>query len=45
VLLPIPAGTDPALAGLVAQHAFVVFDLAPLEILHVSNPVAVDLIP
>jgi len=43
----IPAGSDPALAGLRVHHAFVVVDLAPLPpvIRLVSNAIPVDLIP
>ena len=40
-----PPLSDPALAGLMVQHAAVVYDLAPLALLYVSNPVDLQLVP
>jgi choice-of-anchor B domain-containing protein len=43
----LPPGTDPGLAGLTIHHAFLVFDdaLAPGDVLRVSNPWSVSLLP
>lgn len=41
----VPAGTDPTLAGLVVHHAFVVLSQLTGQVLSVSSPVAVELLP
>ncbi|TAJ16226.1 MAG: VCBS repeat-containing protein, partial [Planctomycetota bacterium] len=43
--LTLPAGTDPALAGIVAHHAAVVVDYFSLTVLDVSAPVVIRLEP
>ena len=41
-----PPGTDPALAGTVAHHAFLTIDLLGSgQVAHVSNPVKVTIVP
>jgi hypothetical protein len=41
----LPAGTDPALTGLTAHHAYVVFDSTTFAVELASNPVPVSLAP
>lgn len=45
--LTIPAGSNPAAAGLTMHHAYLVIDILPgfLGVGEISNPVAVDLVP
>jgi hypothetical protein len=41
----LPAGSPPALVGVVGNHAFVLVDLATLTVTFASNPAEVLLVP